>query len=202
MAAMDLAQATDVVLAGVFPGKALLVIDGRAPRAVASGAMTPEGVRVITVEGDAATVEVDGRRQRLVVGQSAVRVGGETSGGGTVELQADRAGHFLTYGTVNGAQVNFLVDTGASLIVLGRSDAIRAGIDYKKGEPAQSITANGVARTWIVMLDSVRVGNVTQRNVRASIHGEDLPVALLGMSFLNRMEMRRDNGVMTLKQRY
>ncbi len=123
------AWATEVVLAGVFPGKALLVIDGRAPRAVAAGAATPDGVRVLTVEGDSATVEVDGRRQRLVVGQSAVRVGGDGAGAASVELQADSAGHFSTYGAVNGAQVRFLVDTGASLVVLGRSDALRAGID-------------------------------------------------------------------------
>lgn len=196
------AWATEVVLAGVFPGKALLVIDGRAPRAVAVGSATPDGVRVLTVEGDSATVEVDGRRQRLVVGQSAVRVGGDGGGAASVELQADSAGHFLTYGTVNGAQVHFLVDTGASLVVLGRSDALRAGIDYQKGESGQSQTANGVVRVWVVTVDSVRVGSVTLRNVRVAVHSQDLPMALLGMSFLNRMEMRRDNGVLSLKQRY
>ncbi len=50
--------------------------------------------------------------------------------------------------------------------------------------------------------DSVRVGNVTVRNVKVAVHAQDLPMALLGMSFLNRMEMRRDNGVLSLKQRY
>ena len=79
---------------------------------------------------------------------------------------------------------------------------MRAGIDYLKGEAAASMTANGTVRVWLVNLDSVKVGDVTVRNVQASVHSQDLPVALLGMSFLNRMEMRRDGTVLLLRQRY
>ena len=195
-------QATEVALAGIFPGKALLVIDGRAPRAIGVGSLSPEGVKVLSVDGDGALIEVDGHRQRLVLGQSAVNVVGRTAGAPTVVLEADKAGHFLTTGSVNGASVRFLVDTGASFVSLGRSDAVRAGIDYLKGEAAASMTANGTVRVWLVNLDSVKVGDVTVRNVQASVHSQDLPVALLGMSFLNRMEMRRDGGALSLRQRY
>jgi aspartyl protease family protein len=195
------ARATEVLLAGLFPGKALMVIDGHAPRSVEVGATSPEGVKVLSVDRDGANVEADGRRLRLEVGQSAINVGSR-GGTGEIRLQADSAGHFMTQGAVNGASMQFIVDTGASLISIGHSDAMRAGIDYLKGKPNTSMTANGVINVWLVTLDTVKVGDVTLRNVPAFVHNQDMPFALLGMSFLNRMDMRRDGSVMNLHQRY
>lgn len=63
-------------------------------------------------------------------------------------------------------------------------------------------TANGIVRAWKVRLDTVRVGDVTLRNIEGIVHGNDMPIALLGMSFLNRMEMRRDGTILQLRQRY
>ena len=70
------AEATDVALAGVFPGKALIVVNGGAPRSVGVGTNSPDGVRVISVDSDGATLEFDGGRHRLVIGQRAVHVSG------------------------------------------------------------------------------------------------------------------------------
>lgn len=202
--AASASQATEVVLAGVFPGKALIVVNGGAPRAVGVGSGTPEGVRIIGVDGDSATVDVDGRRVRLVVGQHAVNVvaAGAAERAPTITIQADGRGQFHTVGTINGAAVQFVVDTGATFVSLGRSDALKAGVDFTKGEPAMMQTANGVIRAWRVVLDTVRVGNVTLRNVDGVVQANDMPFALLGMSFLNRMEMRRDGTVLLLRQRY
>lgn len=198
------ATATDVVLAGVFPGKAVLVINGHNPRAFATGVTSPEGVRVVSVDGESATVEYDGGRHRLIVGQQAVSIGNQSSGGSgrTVVIPVDSRGHFYTSGSINGASMNFMVDTGATLVSMGRSDALKAGIDFTKGEPGISQTANGSTRVWRVRLDTVRVGDVTLRNVDGVVHGGDLPFVLLGASFLNRMEMRRDGTTLMLRQRY
>ena len=98
--------------------------------------------------------------------------------------------------------MRFLVDTGATFVSLGRSDALKAGVDFTKGEPALMQTANGGVRAWRVSLDTVRIGDVTLRNVDGVVHANDMPIALLGMSFLNRMEMRRDGSSLLLKQRY
>ena len=65
-----------------------------------------------------------------------------------------------------------------------------------------SMTANGPVRVWRVKLESVKLGNITLRDVDASVHEQDMPVVLLGMSFLNRMEIHRDGSSMTLTQRY
>lgn len=202
--ASGLANATDVVLAGVFPGKAVLVINGRSPRAFAAGVTTSEGVRVVSVEGESATVEYDGGRHRLLVGQQAVNLGNQSASasGRTIVIPADSRGHFYTTGSVNGASMNFMVDTGATLVSLGRSDALKAGIDFTKGDPGISQTANGPVRVWRVRLDTVRVGDVTLHNVEGTVNSGDLPFVLLGASFLNRMEMRRDGATLMLRQRY
>ncbi len=196
----SVALAQEVGLAGVMGSKALLMINGAPPRAVPVGS-TVDGIKVLSVQGDQAVIEMGGRKRPLRVGQHAV---GLASDGASekIVLTADGQGHFVTLGTINGASVRFLVDTGASMISLGASDARRMGLDFNRGQKGFSQTANGQTMISVVKLDSVRVGGVTLHQVDAAIHQHDLPIALLGMSFLNRMEMQRDGSTMTLKKRY
>lgn len=201
-AAQEPAHATDVVLAGVFPGKALLVINGGAPRTVSAGALTPEGVRIVSVDAESVIADFDGQRHRLFVGQHAVSVGRDKESAPLVMLEADGRGMFRSSGKINGASVQFVVDTGATFVALGRSDAQRLGLDLTRAEPIALQTANGVARGWKLPFDSVSIGGITLRNVEGVVHAYDLPVALLGMSFLNRMEMRREGSTMQLRQRF
>jgi aspartyl protease family protein len=95
-----------------------------------------------------------------------------------------------------------LVDTGATMIALSASDAVRLGIDYRKGQPGMVSTANGSAPVYLVKLDTVKIGNIELNQVDALIQENGLPFALLGMSFLNRTEMRREGEQMTLTKRY
>ena len=195
------AEGPEVVVAGTFPGKAVLIIDGGAPRAVAVGSTTAGGVRVLAVEGDRVTFEVEGRRQTLRAGESVARL---DSTGDTKELvlSADAGGHFQVAGQVNGARVSFLVDTGATLVSLGVSDARRAGIDYKSGRRARAQTANGVTGIWLVRLDTLRLGSMVLHNVDAAVHDHELPAALLGMSALGRMDLRNDGQRLVMRRRY
>ncbi|MGE5768725.1 MAG: TIGR02281 family clan AA aspartic protease [Betaproteobacteria bacterium] len=117
-------------------------------------------------------------------------------------MTADGQGHFFTTGSVNGTSVRFLVDTGATMISLGAADARRIGLDPNRGVKGLTNTANGQAVVTKVQLDTVRIGDVSLHNVDALIHQTDMPMALLGMSFLNRMEMQRDGSTMTLKKRF
>lgn len=194
-------QAVDVGLAGVFPGKALLTIDGGAPRTVAVGASTAEGVKVLAVDSDTATIESAGKKRILRVGQNVVSRP-SVQGGGRAVLTADGSGHFLTTGSINGTTVRFLVDTGATMISLGASDARRIGIDASKGQRGMVNTANGQASVSQVRLDTVRVGEIVLHGIDALVHQQDMPVVLLGMTFLNRLEMQRDGQTMTLRKRY
>lgn len=199
--AASTANGADVGLAGLFPGKALLTINGGQPRIVAIGVKTDEGVKVVSIEGETATLEVDGKKRVLRVGQN---VASQPSGAGaaSVVLTADAGGHFLTTGNVNGTTIRFIVDTGASMVSLGASDARRIGIDVSKGQQGMANTANGQTVVTHVKLDTVRVGEIVMNNVDALVHQQDMPFALLGMSFLNRMEMQRSGDTMTLKKRY
>lgn len=194
------AWAVDVGVVGLFPGKAVLVIDGGAPRTVAVGASV-SGVKLIAVSEGSATVEIAGKRQRLAIGQHA-HAGGDGGGVQSTSLTADGRGHFITTGTVNGATVRFMVDTGATSVALGASDARRANVNLANGRPIMVQTANGVTQAWLVTLNSVRIGDVTLNEVEGTVHQQDMPMALLGMSFLNRMEMKRDGQTMTLRKRY
>jgi aspartyl protease family protein len=194
------ALALDVGLAGIMGSKAMLMINGGEPRAIAVG-QSIDGVRLISVAGDQVIVEVDGKKRPLRVGQHAVGTP-SADGAGRVILTADSRGHFMAMGMINGTSVKFLVDTGATMVSLGASDARRLGIDTSKGQRGMSSTANGMAPVTKVKLDTVRVGDVTLNNVDALIGQTDMPHALLGMSFLNRMEMQRDGSTMTLKKQY
>jgi aspartyl protease family protein len=194
------ALALDVGLAGIMGSKAMLMINGGEPKVVAVG-QSVDGVRLISVAGDQVIVEIDGKKRPLRVGQHAVGTV-SADGSGKVILTADSRGHFMAMGMINGTSVKFMVDTGATMVSLGASDARRLGIDTSKGQRGMSSTANGMAPVTKVKLDTVRVGDVTLNNVDALIGQTDMPYALLGMSFLNRMEMQRDGGTMTLKKQY
>ncbi len=196
------ALAAQVNVIGLFPGKALVVIDGGAPRTLSVGQRSPEGVLLLAADSKSATLEIDGKRQVMELGQhveSAALTGERQS----VSLAADANGHFMTEGQVNGARMRFLVDTGATLVTLPATEAQRLGINYKRGEQATSMTANGRVLVYKVRLDSVAIGAMTLTSVDAIVHDSPgLDVALLGMSFLNRTEMRREGGNLTLTKRY
>lgn len=194
------AWAADIALVGLLPGRAIVMIDGGKRQTVAVGATTAEGVKLLAIESGMAEFEVEGKRRRVQIGQSIVSA--PSAERPAITLVADGQGHFITQGSINGASMRFLVDTGATFISLGAADARRAGIDAQKGTPGMSMTANGPARIWKVKLSSVKVGGIILSNVDASVHEHDMPIVLLGMSFLNRMEIRRDGHSMTLLQRY
>ncbi len=198
------ALAADVNLNSVIGTKALVVVDGGKPRLLAAGETSPEGVKLISVSGESAVIEMGGRRETLTLGQSARLTGGaRPSGAQSVTLIADSRGHFVTIGTINGITVRVLVDTGASLIAMSSTEARRLGIDYTAGQKAFSSTANGVVPTYRVKINEVRLGDVTLNNVDGMVHlGYNLPIVLLGMSFLNRMEMKRDGEKMVLTKRF
>lgn len=192
--------AQDVGLAGIMGSKAMLMINGGEPEALRIGESLG-GVKLLAIQGDQVIVEVGGRKRPLRIGQHAVGAAA-ADGSGKITLTADGRGHFYTTGTINGTSVRFMVDTGATMISLGASDARRLGLDFNRGQKGISQTANGQVVVSKVKLDTVSIAGVTLRQVDALIHQADMPIALLGMSFLNRMEMQHDGGTMTLRQRY
>ncbi len=198
LAAMAAGQS--IALAGVLGSKALLVVDGSAPRAVGPGE-THQGVKVLSVTRDEATVEVQGAKRLLRLGESPVALG--TSGSGKrITLMADNRGHFVNTGFINGKLMKYMVDTGASVVAIGRPDAERMGIPFQQGQAVFMSTANGMAQGWRVRLDSMRLGDVEVLGVDAVVMPEGMPFVLLGNSFLASFQMTRTNEQMVLEKRH
>jgi aspartyl protease family protein len=190
----------DLRVVGLFTNKAVVVVDGGAPRTLAVGQRTSEGITLLSIERDSATFDLAGTKRTLKMGQMHATSAGNTNP--TVTLTADSRGHFVTDGQINGGTVRFIVDTGATLVSLSAADAKRLGLDYQNGQRTMMSTANGVAPAFRVKLDSVKVGGITLNGVDAVVMDLQAMPVLLGMSFLNRMEMRRDGDSMTLTRRY
>ncbi|MDR1850393.1 MAG: TIGR02281 family clan AA aspartic protease [Zoogloeaceae bacterium] len=195
------ASAVEVGLAGVMGSKALLVINGSSPRAFAVGEQY-NGVKVIEVQPQGVVLEIQGQRRSLRVGQNAASSAAPGQDGAVARLTADSAGHFFTNGQINGRSVKFVVDTGASSISIGPAEARKLGLDLSRGTQMQLSTANGVTPAVGIKLDTVRVGDITLRNVDAVVGQQDMPFVLLGMSFLNRTNMQREGDILLLKQRF
>jgi len=193
----------DVSLQGMLGRKALLIVNGAAPKAVGPGE-SHLGVRVISTAGDEAVVEADGRKLTLRVGDSPASVGGGGSAarGNRIVLPASDGGHFMTHGAINGQAVQFMVDTGATSVALGMADADRIGLKYRQGQLGRSSTANGTVTTWRMRLNSVRIGDVEVFDVEATVLPSAMPFVLLGNSFLNRFQMKRDSDQLILQRRY
>ncbi|MFZ6709725.1 retropepsin-like aspartic protease family protein [Undibacterium sp. TC9W] len=194
------AHATDIGVVGLFPGKAILVVDGAPPKTYNVGSNIASDAKLIDADRESATVMINGKRKLLTMGQTVHR--SAPSSGSSVVLKAGDRGHFTAPAMINGVSINMLVDTGASLIALPAADAVRLGINYRQGRPGSASTAGGVVPTYLVKLDTVKIGDVELYQVEASIIEQGLSTPLLGMSFLNRMEMRREGDQMTLTKRY
>ena len=195
------ALALDVSLVGTFGNKAaVLVIDGGAPKTVKVGQRAGV-VTLVSVERDHAVIEADGARRTLARGQHYISAAAGDQRQ-SVTLSADSRGHFYSDGAVNGGAVRFVVDTGATLIALPASDALRLGLDYRSGKLALTKTAGGLVPVYRVKLDSVRLGGIELSAVEGIVIEQGLDIALLGMSFLNRVEMRHEGQVMTLTRRF
>lgn len=196
------AFAQSVSMSGSLGDKALLVIDGT-PRTVAAGA-TVQGVKLVSVTGGDAVVEVKGKRVTLAMGGAQVNLGGAPSdgGGSQIVLTAGPGGHFVTLGSINGKAVQFLVDTGATYVSMGAAEAQELGLDYTKGQRGVMNTANGQVIAYKVKLASVRVGDVQLYDVDGLVSQQPMGAVLLGNSFLTRFQMKRENDTMTLTKRF
>jgi aspartyl protease family protein len=190
------AHSQNVALAGVLGSKALLVIDASEPRSLAPG-QEYMGVKLISVGRDEAVIQTAAGRRTLLLGEAPVSLGG-SGGGQRLVLKADARGHFVNTGFINNRIMQYMVDTGASTVAIGRPEAERLGLKFQAGQPVHISTANGQGKAWRIRLDSVRVGDLEVHGVDAVVTSESMPYVLLGNSFLSRFQMSRSGGEMVL----
>ena len=122
-------------------------------------------------------------------------------GDGRIELPRDPSGHFFATLEVQGVPMRFIVDTGATDVVLSQADARRLGLDPEQlVYTGRARTANGVVRTARITLEEVTFGDFTDRDLRAWVNEGQLEHSLLGMGYLerfDRVEISRDRMILT-----
>jgi aspartyl protease family protein len=196
------ATAADVRVVGLFSDRAVVVIDGR-QSILRVGQVGPQGVKLIEADSEMALLEIDGKTiEARLDGRVTART--HTASVSEVHIWRNPQGMYTTVGSINGLPVPFMVDTGATQVALNSGQARRLGIDYRVvGTQASVTTASGVEPAWSVMLDRVRVGELELHNVAAVVIEGSLPAtALLGMSYLGRLEINNSGQQMTLKKKF
>jgi aspartyl protease family protein len=186
----------------LFKDKAALVINGKR-RVLKAGKTSPEGVALIKSSSESAVVEIDGE-------ESTLRLDGKIVGkylrgipAKTLQLYPGSGGHYFVDGLINGNGVRFLVDTGATAVVINKNAAKRMGILYRvDGSPTRVETASGVETAYRVSFNEVTIRALSLKQVDGIVVDGSFPrEALLGQSFLNRLNMRREGQMLELKER-
>lgn len=195
------AQAQSVAFSGMLGDKALLIIDGQA-RGVAIGS-TVQGVKLVRIDGAQAQIEANGKAQTLRLGGTAV-VAGDTGGGGNggrIVLPVGSGGHYTGLASINGHPVQFVVDTGATMVSMGVDVATQIGLDLRNSTAGGAMTANGAVAVRTLTLTKVTVGDVTVYNVQAMVVPQGMPVVLLGNSFLSHFQMHSESSTLVLDKK-
>ena len=192
-----------LIVNGLFQDKAVVTIDGE-QRILRKNEPSPEGVVLIEADSEQALIEVDGERQTYTLGTHIGSSFEDANSHKTLTLTPGAGGMYNITGSINGFSVDFVVDTGASLISMNSNVAKRLGIDYRlEGKESVSYTASGKDKIYIINLKRVRIGDIELRNIKGAVHEGNFPVVtLLGMSFLSRLDMKREGRLLELQKKY
>ncbi|MGK0441469.1 MAG: aspartyl protease family protein [Pseudohongiellaceae bacterium] len=185
---------------GLFKGGAILRIDGQ--QKMLRVGQQDAGIKVLEATTQYVIIELDGQQKKLNMNRNIL---GAAEGPATPEVNISRNkfNRYITYATINGRRTKVLVDTGANIVAMSSLDAKALGVPYLKGRKSKVVTASGVAEAYDLVLPTVTVGAITVSGVQASVvEGRFPDTVLLGMSFLESVDMQESNGVMTLRRKY
>ena len=194
------AAAASVTVEALLPNTAVLMINGQ--RKTLRAGDDFDGVKLISADASIAVLEINGSRQRVGLNRNITTnyVAPERR-----ELQIPRNDRmqYVTSGSINGRSVQVMVDTGANVVALNTRHAEALGLNYKDGIPSTLETASGVVDAWLLNLERVEVGGIPVEGVRATVVvGEYPSTILLGMSYLQHVELRERGGVLSLSREW
>ncbi|WP_417548757.1 TIGR02281 family clan AA aspartic protease [Methylophaga sp.] len=190
-----------ILIMGLYRDHAVLEIN-QTQHFLSVGQRTPEGVTLISANSNQAILDIGGQRGVFELNN---RVGGVYSAPAEMPIVSiwPTNGMYLASGSVNGFTVDFMVDTGASVIAVNGETAKRLGLNYLDATQIGVRTASGVELAYSIQLDSVQLGDISLENVAAVvIDGPEPQRALLGMSFLNSFDMERKGERLDLRRKF
>lgn len=189
--------ALQIEVKALFNNAAMLNIDGR-DQLLKKGQRSKEGVRLIDADSRKALVEYDGEQQTLFLSD---RIGSSFKAPekAQVHITMTENRQYITHGSINGRSARFLVDTGANVVAINSKMARSLGISLEDGVKMKTATASEELMSIAVNLKEIQVGDIKQRNVMAVIIEGDYPQdILLGMSFLQHVDISENAGLMVL----
>lgn len=188
-----------VEVVGLFKDRAVIRLAGE-EKLLRVGETSPAGVTLLAADANGATVRYRDEEYTLSL-SNRIAGGFQEVAKPVVSISADQLGQYRIRGAINNNYVNFLVDTGASVVALSSATADRIGLNYKDGQKGTVATAQGMADSYFVTLAEVNIAGITAYNVQAAVIIGQYPLeTLLGMSFLRSVGLQENAGVMTLTQ--
>ena len=196
----------NITINGLFKDKVIVTIDGK-QQILKKNKLTPEGVKLIKSNSKEATIEIDGISKVFTLDEKIGNTFKTTSDDEkpysfkkSVTIKGDTMGMYKTSGQINGKTVEFLVDTGATLVSMSSGLAEQLKIKYEKGKKVQMMTAKGPSIAYVVELNKVKVGDIELYNITGSVSDDMTGRALLGMSFLGKLDMKRKGKYLVLEK--
>ena len=185
---------------GLFKNAAYLKVNGQ-ERLVKTGTSF-QGVQLLEADSKKARIRYNGREQILTVSEHISTVYQEPTRR-TVSILTNRNRQYVTMASINGRPTEVLVDTGANVMAMNSATAAALGLEYRNGIPQSVRTASGQVMAYPILLDSVVLGGIRVNHVQATVLEGDFPdTVLLGMSYLEHVDMSEKGGVLMLLQRY
>jgi len=219
------ATADTVRVLAISKGKALVDINNYSQITITPGSEI-DGVRLLNIKGNIADFSIHGDIHKISVGQMTIvststfttphdpesngiviRKGNSAKKIREISIATNRSGSYYINGTINSVPVRFHIDTGATTIAMSRAKGIEIGLPFEKGISAIATTASGKIPSFAGSCQKVTIGEIELENVICTVSekpddGMLNHEVLLGMSFLRRINMRQENGILTLSQAY
>lgn len=196
------AYADDITLLATMGSKAIFQVNGQKKTLQIGQAVG--SAKIISIAADSAVIEnSNGRQRRLGLGEGYVaEAQKQNDGDGSLVLSPGHGGHYMADITIAGQTQRGIIDTGATHLSMSSKTADALKIDYRSGKPGISQTANGVIKAWLVKVPQLKLGTVTLYNVDLGVReSSDAGPILIGMSTLNRFQMKRDQDLMILSKK-
>jgi aspartyl protease family protein len=189
--------AIEIEVRALFSGAAMFVIDGE-NQLLKKGQVSSSGVELIDANPSEAVVRINDQTRTLRLSD---RISSSFEKPVKVKVLIKMAANrqYITAGSINGRPVRYLVDTGANVVAINANTARMLGLSTADGVKVNASTASDDLQVTMVMIEEMVVGEITRKNVQAIIiDGENPKDILLGMSFLQHVDISENAGLMVL----